>query len=91
MDSAPRLCPSCGLATCRRFRLDHYLSLFFLPLFPVKRGQEFWECSRCGRPCGPGAPAGSQGRAGGRPPNCPNCGRPLGDDFSFCPGCGRRL
>jgi len=35
--------------TCLKKRRDHYLALFFIPLFPVRRGPEFWQCSACGQ------------------------------------------
>ncbi len=48
LDDTPRLCPACGLAQARLKRIDHYLSLFFIPLFPVKRGEPAVICDRCG-------------------------------------------
>ena len=48
VDDTPRLCPACGLAQARLKRIDHYLSLFFIPLFPVKRGEPVVICDRCG-------------------------------------------
>ncbi len=39
LDDSRRLCPACGLAQARLKRTDQYLSLFFIPLFPVKRGE----------------------------------------------------
>lgn len=42
------MCPSCGLPSAKLKRLDHYLSLFFIPIIPVKKGERFIECDRCG-------------------------------------------
>ena len=86
LDQAPRRCPACGREGARLVRLDHYFSLFFIPLLPVKRGEPYLECPHCG-PLQGRAP----GRAAPRPSRCPTCGRPLQPDFDFCPGCGRRL
>lgn len=92
LDSNPRPCPGCGLAGCRLKRRDHYLSLFFIPLIPVKRGEIYLECSHCGGVFDPsGGPAG--GGAGRRPDHglCPACRRPVEPGFAYCPYCGRRL
>ena len=76
-------------------RSDYYLSLFFIPLFPVKRGQEFWACTRCGNLCsGPEAARAyttSTYTKQDKPKNCPACGRRVEPDYTFCPQCGRRL
>jgi uncharacterized C2H2 Zn-finger protein len=47
MDDQPRVCPRCGLSSAYLKRLDHYISLFFIPLIPIKRGERFLECDRC--------------------------------------------
>lgn len=94
LDQTPRTCPACSLPSARRVRLDHYFSLFFIPLFRVKRGDEFLECSRCGvvgRGGWPGSPAPSP-QPGRRelPRRCRSCGRELEPEFVFCPYCGQR-
>ena len=48
LDDTPAICSACGLAQARLRRVDHYLSLFFIPLFPVKRGRPLLICDRCG-------------------------------------------
>lgn len=90
LDENPRMCPVCGLATARLKRIDHYISLFFIPLIPVKRGTPFLECNRCkgvfdetGRP-----------RYGGdfhAVRRCSSCGKELEGDFAYCPYCGKRV
>ena len=44
-----KMCPVCGLYRAFQARQDYYLSLFFIPLFPVKRGEMFLACDKCGR------------------------------------------
>ncbi len=78
IDETPRICPSCGLAQARMKRVDHYVSLFFIPVFRVKKGAAFVHCERCRQPAGAG------------PTACGQCGRPLDGDFRFCPYCGAR-
>ena len=50
VDEHPQRCPACGLARAYTTRVDHYLSLFFIPLFRVKRGEPFLLCNGCQRP-----------------------------------------
>jgi len=88
LDASPRMCPKCGLYQAQLKRVDHYLSLFFIPLFPVKRGSPFLECRSCagvftetGQPWFEPSPKGS--------PPCPACGRPMDASFRYCPSCGK--
>lgn len=90
LDETRRMCPACGLVQARLKRIDHYLSLFFIPLFPVKKGAPLLTCDRCG--------AQSPFRNGSEPPaaqrvpdRCPQCGQPISSNFVYCPGCGTRL
>jgi RNA polymerase subunit RPABC4/transcription elongation factor Spt4 len=78
VDDTPRICPACGLAQARLKRVDHYLSLFFIPVFRVKTGEPFIHCERCQQ---------SAGKEAG-PTACGRCGRLLDGDFQFCPYCG---
>ena len=90
LDSHPGTCANCGRAGLRLKRTDHYLSLFFIPLFPVKKGTPFLECGGCravyaedGSPPGRGVYVSLE--------NCPRCGRSVQPDFSICPYCGQAL
>jgi hypothetical protein len=91
VDDQPRTCPKCGLPSARLKRLDHYLSLFFIPLIPIKRGEHFLECNRCG------GVFDENGRPQSDPfqykpiRSCPKCGREMAQDFMFCPHCGQRI
>ena len=91
IDDQPWPCPTCGLPSARRKRRDHYLSLFFIPLIPVKRGESFLECNRCG----------GVFDESGRPQadlfhpeasrRCPKCGEQLSSEFKYCPHCGHKI
>jgi len=87
IDENPVLCPSCGLLRARHKRVDHYLSLFFIPVMPVKKGEPFLYCDRCGAQ--PGGQPGDYINSGNR--SCKNCGRKLESDFIYCPFCGKSL
>lgn len=88
VEDTPRLCPQCGLAQARLKRVDHYLSLFFIPLFPVKRGEPVVICDRCGTVSSPDQPVGRilPSRFGQN--RCSRCGSPLEAEFRYCPHCG---
>ncbi len=90
VDDQPRACPNCGLPSARLKRLDHYLSLFFIPLFPVKRGERFLECDRCGGVFDESGRSGPEALRPAAGPICPKCGRRVSPDFNFCPHCGQR-
>jgi RNA polymerase subunit RPABC4/transcription elongation factor Spt4 len=90
IEKQARYCPSCGQLGVSLKRVDHYVSLFFIPLFPVKRGIPFLICDHCNtvldeRTYG----TGSEGYV--REKRCPSCGRKVDPDFAFCPYCGKPL
>ncbi|MBW2096912.1 MAG: zinc ribbon domain-containing protein [Deltaproteobacteria bacterium] len=89
VDEQPRVCPSCGLGQARLKRVDHYLSLFFIPLFRVKKGEPFLECPQCG--VSGGLYGTGSGPSRELPPRCPYCGYPVEPTFRYCPSCGRSL
>jgi len=88
LDTAPRICPSCGLAQVYLQRVDHYLSLFFIPVIRVKKGEPVPFCNRCR--------ASGHDRSGTGPVStshesirmCKQCGRRLEEKFDYCPYCG---
>lgn len=98
-----RLCQACGLNTCQKVRQDYYLSMFFIPVVPVRRGEPYWQCGRCGQACGgqvqttaqatPETPAATQPQASRRPgpAACRFCGGELKQGFKYCPYCGARI
>jgi hypothetical protein len=90
LDEKPRRCPVCGLHEAYYKRVDHYLSVFFIPIFKVKTGEPVVMCERCERTVsgsGPGPAPPVQGEAG----RCRFCSKDLPADCTFCPHCGKRL
>jgi len=90
LDRQPRICPDCGRLALYLKRIDHYLSLFFIPLFSVKRSEPFLSCDGCG------AKFDEQGRRRfqNQPSieqRCRHCGREVGSDFKYCPSCGNPI
>ncbi len=88
IDSNPRLCPLCGEAQAFLKRVDHYLSIFFIPIFPVSRGKPAIICERCGGISDEmGRGIGIRTTADGLV--CRRCGRALKGEFDYCPYCGK--
>ena len=88
LDTDGKRCPSCGLYQARLKRVDHYLSLFFIPILRVKRGTPFLQCGSCGSIFDEsGKDRTGSSRMGGR--RCLYCGKPLEEGFRFCPSCGK--
>ena len=80
LNEKPSMCRSCGLYQAKLKRIDHYISVFFIPVLRIKKGVPFLVCDKCG---------GGSGEYGLN--TCPNCGKPLESDFQYCPFCGKRL
>ncbi len=91
LDLTPRRCPQCGLHQAYAQQVDHYFSLFFIPLVRVKKGEPFLYCRRCRQPvdsglgASPTTPAHDQQK-----PTCRQCGRSIQKEFHYCPYCGKR-
>lgn len=91
-DNTPRMCPSCGLYQAKLKRVDHYLSLFFIPVLRVKKGDPFLQCERCGVSSGEtGGPHLASGSISQQPGRCRQCGGLIERGFNFCPFCGRKV
>lgn len=86
LDKQARSCPSCGRLRLYLKRRDQYLSLFFIPLFPVKRGTPFLLCDGCNAAFDEHFTVFT-----GIKKQCDRCGRPVERDFSYCPFCGKEL
>jgi RNA polymerase subunit RPABC4/transcription elongation factor Spt4 len=89
VDPTPRRCPQCGLHQAELRRVDHYISLFFIPLFRVKEGEPFLYCRRCERFMADGRGAAPFTEAGAPSRMCRHCGRQLEKGFNYCPNCGQ--
>jgi transcription elongation factor Elf1 len=90
LDKQAWSCPVCNHTEVHLKRVDHYLSLFFIPLFPVKKGVPFLGCDNCSAVLDErGTPIRVKQRSGIA--NCPYCGRSLEEDFDYCPRCGRKI
>jgi predicted RNA-binding Zn-ribbon protein involved in translation (DUF1610 family) len=90
VEENPTRCPSCGQMSVYRTRVDHYLSLFFIPLIRVKRGEPFLLCEGCRRPVdGLEAPT-PQAPPSGAASVCVACGKTVDGSFKYCPHCGQR-
>ena len=91
LDKQASPCPACGHIEVYSKRVDHYLSLFFIPLFPVKKGASFFTCEHCKttfNDLSSGHSAGMRQDASRR--NCPYCGKQIERHFKFCPYCGKK-
>ena len=90
IDEQRRMCPSCGLYQARLKRVDHYISLFFVPLMKVKEGVPFLQCERC-RTISPESTGPAAAEEALRAANCPNCRKSVEAAFRFCPHCGKSM
>jgi len=90
LDNNPRLCPLCGGVEAHLKRVDHYLSIFFIPIFPVSRGKPAIICEKCGGISDEMGHGIGVRRVGGEL-SCKHCGRVLEREFAFCPYCGKRI
>jgi ribosomal protein S27AE len=89
-----RVCPRCGHSELSLKRIDQYFSLFFIPLFRVKKGPLIISCDHCFSLFDErGMPLEQQTvvKIQTEDRKCPNCGRSLEGDFEFCPRCGRKV
>jgi hypothetical protein len=90
LDQNPRRCPVCGLHQAYRKRIDHYLSLFFIPIFRVKKGEPFIICERCEKTIHEFGQEFTQ-RPEAAADTCKYCGKSMDKNFTFCPYCGKRI
>mgnify|MGYP001829110457 CR=1 FL=1 len=90
VDERPQRCPACGLARAYTTRVDHYLSLFFIPLFKVKQGESFLLCEGCQRPVDAFQPSTPDPPSSGATGVCVACRKTFDGSFKYCPHCGQR-
>jgi predicted RNA-binding Zn-ribbon protein involved in translation (DUF1610 family) len=89
VDENPMRCPSCGQTSAYRTRVDHYLSLFFIPLIRVKQGAPFLLCEACRGPVD-AFQAPKRVPPSGAAGVCVACGKTVDGSFKYCPHCGQR-
>ena len=87
VDEKAQLCPVCGLARARYKRVDHYFSLFFIPILRVKKGEAFLLCDKCEQEVKEFGYV-NESLAGDKEALCGKCGKVIRGDFRFCPYCG---
>jgi len=90
VDDNPQRCPACGRARAYSTRVDHYLSLFFIPLLRVKQGEPFLMCESCRQPENGFGPHQQQAPLSGADTACVSCGRSFDSSYRYCPHCGQR-
>ena len=90
LDDMPRRCPACGLNEAYATRVDHYLSLFFIPLIRVKTGESFLVCDHCQRSMEAPAQSVPTPPQAGEDTVCVACGRSFDGSYKYCPHCGQR-
>lgn len=85
-----RPCPACGKETFHTFeRRREWLTLFFLPIVPLSRGQGITRCNLCGHQTTEG------GKQSGLPgvdegtKTCPDCAELIKLEARVCRYCGR--
>jgi RNA polymerase subunit RPABC4/transcription elongation factor Spt4 len=96
LDKHARICPRCGHHELYSERWDQYCSLFFIPLFRVKKGIRVLYCNHCRSVFDESEiPLDVEveervmfRKAAGK---CPDCGRSLQEDFEYCPRCGKKV
>lgn len=90
LDNNPRICPSCGSPRAYFKTVDHYLSIFFIPIIPIKRGVPILSCENCGAVLTETGQALWTERTR-EEKRCHHCGHMMERDFSYCPYCGTKL
>ena len=90
VDENPKRCPACGLMQAYTTRVDHYLSLFFIPLIRVRQGEPFLLCQGCQRPVDDRGESAQQAPLSGASVVCVACKKTFDSSFTYCPHCGQR-
>jgi uncharacterized CHY-type Zn-finger protein len=89
-DDTPKRCPICGLAQAYTTRVDHYLSLFFIPLIRVKRGATFLLCEHCQQPVDDSREPYQGPSVFPSETICVACKKHFDGSYRYCPYCGQR-
>ena len=91
LEENPRRCPRCGLHQAYLKRVDHYLSVFFIPVLKIKTGQPVLICNRCEQPAHDSGSDLPRPQPSPATRSCRFCDKAFPRDYNFCPICGRRL
>jgi RNA polymerase subunit RPABC4/transcription elongation factor Spt4 len=84
-------CPVCAHTGISIKRVDQYLSLFFIPLFRIKRGVPAPMCDHC-KSILDADQSGGYYKTVAKEKKCSRCARIIHDEeFFYCPYCGNRL
>jgi len=91
LDEKLRICSSCGFYEAHVKRVDHYISIFFLPVLRLKKGLPFLLCKKCGHLSVESEDAFLRFPGRKFPNICSYCGKNTDPGFNFCPFCDRSL
>jgi RNA polymerase subunit RPABC4/transcription elongation factor Spt4 len=89
LEDHPRMCPACGLLQAYLQRVDHFLSIFFIPLLRVKKGEPMLACRSCGQVSRRAEKTPGDDLRRMSAATCPRCGRSIDPEFKYCPYCGQ--
>jgi hypothetical protein len=89
LEKQSHACPVCSHFEVYCKRVDHYIALFFIPLFPIKKGPSFLICENCNTVLDESDSYGYGAGDRGKPQRCGFCGKSLETGFAYCPYCGR--
>lgn len=84
----PQSCPHCAHNKVFQKRVDHFISLFFIPLIRIKKGIPFDICDHCHSFLEIENPTPIHGNETHHS-QCKYCGQLLSFEFAFCPACGK--
>ena len=90
LEKSPQACPHCAHHDVYLKRVDQYISFFFFPLIPFKRGVSFLGCENCNTLLDQNSSTVSFRKPGGSK-QCESCGKSAAEDFNYCPYCGKWL
>lgn len=90
LEKQSRACPICAHFDVRYKRIDHYISLFFLPLFRIKKGIPFLICQNCNVVLNEDGKAMKAGRTD-EGLKCGFCRKSVETNFYYCPYCGKPI
>jgi hypothetical protein len=96
LEKQAQACPSCSHFDVYLKRVDHYISLFFIPIFRIKKGIPFLKCENCHVVLDLNIDINGRYVEFGewethRVRKCGYCGKSVAADYSYCPYCGKRI